>query len=120
MPDNRTKRQKLEAMAAQTSSPHEAAIAREKLAKMGPDPEPQPYQRMWTDPLFTSTSRMDFSGDFSDLFNSMFRTTYRNPSSAAADEIARKRREQEQRKRDEETFEKPIWWDDFVRKQEER
>lgn len=119
MPDNRTKRQKLEAMAAQTSSPHEAAIAREKLAKMGPDPEPQPYQRMWVDwadLAFTSTSRMGFS----DLFNSMFGTTYRNPSSAAADEIARKRREQEQRKRDEETFEKPIWWDDFVRKQEER
>lgn len=36
MTDHRTKRQKLEAMARQTVSPHEAEVARLKLAAMGP------------------------------------------------------------------------------------
>lgn len=39
MPDYRTRRQKLEAMAAQAESPHEASVAREKLKKMGVDPD---------------------------------------------------------------------------------
>lgn len=35
MPDYRTKRQKLEAMANQAESPHEAEVAKKKLAAMG-------------------------------------------------------------------------------------
>jgi len=36
MPDHRSRRQKLEAMARQTVSPHEAEVARRKLVQMGP------------------------------------------------------------------------------------
>lgn len=36
--DNRTKRQKLKAMADQTVSPQEAEIAKQKLAVLPPDP----------------------------------------------------------------------------------
>lgn len=38
--DTRTLREKLAAMAAQDVSPHEAEIARAKLATMGDDPPP--------------------------------------------------------------------------------
>lgn len=38
MSDHRTKRQKTEAMARQTASPKEAAVAREKLKNMPLDP----------------------------------------------------------------------------------
>lgn len=39
--DNRTKRQKLEAMANQSVSPEEAEIAKRKLQELPPDPVPQ-------------------------------------------------------------------------------
>lgn len=35
--DTRTKRQKLEAMANQTTSPEEAEVAKKKLEKLGPE-----------------------------------------------------------------------------------
>ena len=40
MPDTRSLRQKLEAMARDKSSPNEAAVARRKLEAMGVTPEP--------------------------------------------------------------------------------
>jgi hypothetical protein len=45
MADNRTKRQKLEAMANQTASPNEAEVARRLLAKMGRTPPTEPRHR---------------------------------------------------------------------------
>lgn len=52
MADYRSKRQKLEAMAAQTDSPHEAAVAREKLNKMAGSAKPPPNKK--TSPNFFS------------------------------------------------------------------
>lgn len=54
MADYRTRREKLEAMANQTDSPHEAAVAREKLQKMGADTKPPPNKK--TAPPRGSTS----------------------------------------------------------------
>ena len=42
MGDSRSRREKLEAMARQTASPTEAAVAREKLRSMGVTPPPAP------------------------------------------------------------------------------
>lgn len=46
MSDTRTLREKLEAMAAQDSSPHEAAIAQAKLADMGSGHREPPRVRL--------------------------------------------------------------------------
>lgn len=43
--DRRTKRQKLERMANQAVSPHEAEIARKKLEELPPDPPPRHFMR---------------------------------------------------------------------------
>lgn len=84
MSDTRTLREKLEAMASQDVSPHEAAIAQAKLAEMGgghrepprtivaaPAPEPSRYSRYST----TTTTGGSFSGNFSGNFRVTFGPT---------------------------------------------
>lgn len=50
MADRRSKRQKLQAMANQSVSPHEAKIAQEKLAELPPEepPEQPPFFPMFS------------------------------------------------------------------------
>jgi hypothetical protein len=61
MTDTRSRREKLEAMARATESPHEAAIARRLLDEMGsPDPAIRQTAYRTADDLL---SRMDWSPD---------------------------------------------------------
>lgn len=58
MPDLRSRREKLEAMAAQTAIPNEAAIARRLLAEMPADTAPEPARRQWEAAADDFVSRM--------------------------------------------------------------
>lgn len=65
--DRRTKRQKLEAMANQSVSPHEADVAKEKLKDLPPDPLPQlPFRRVSFNIQFTGSGNPDFADPFRD------------------------------------------------------
>lgn len=66
MADHRSRRQKLEAMANQTASPHEAEVARRMLARMKPDPQPAQRQAA-ADPYYTRWAAEDFNTRWEDL-----------------------------------------------------
>lgn len=62
MPDNRTRREKLEAMANQTASPNEAEIARRLLAEMGVPETRQRAERAADEFLSRMTFEYDAAG----------------------------------------------------------
>lgn len=70
MPDNRTRREKLEAMANQTVSPHEAEIARRLLAELdAATPDARPRVEAEADEFLLRVTRtpsgvrVDYDGD---------------------------------------------------------